>query len=65
MATLTCPLCGDTFVERLLTVNARTVSVTVTVFQCTENGHIFYVRGEDFTGGPKILSVELADTPQR
>ena len=54
MATLICPLCRDTCLERLLTVNPLTVAVTVTAFQCAGNGHIFYVRTTDASGWPKM-----------
>jgi len=40
----TCPLCGDTCFESLLTIDGATVASTVVAFRCRENGHTFFLR---------------------
>jgi hypothetical protein len=44
----TCPLCGDTSFERLLTIRGATIPLTVVAFRCAENGHIFFLRKDEF-----------------
>lgn len=39
-----CPLCGDTRVENLFTIDGATVASTVMAFRCRENGHTFFLR---------------------
>jgi len=40
----TCPLCGDTRFESLLTIDGATVASIVVAFRCRENLHIFFLR---------------------
>jgi hypothetical protein len=46
-----CPLCGDTRLQRLLTIDGATVVMTIGAFRCTENGHIFFLRKADTEEG--------------
>jgi len=52
----TCPLCGDTSFERLLTIRGATIPLTVVAFRCAENGHIFFLRKDEFEATKSVAA---------